>query len=868
MKKKIVTLSATMLLTLALGACGPKDNPVSSTVPTPPPSSTTPPISSGDPVVVETMPTYYKELNSGARTREFDSNYDVMIDDFSSETLKGSVNGEARQLKTNTLRVSLESSDVDNFPSTSDKSIYKQARKDDVNAYDEIGFRIRLVKGKLKLSDLVLGLRGDDAYNVFEVNVGETLNSDGDENSELTSEYSELRISPAMTLDGNEKYTTGADNQDTGVLVTSKIIGFHLMARGDVHAVIDIEEVYGYKGATKTVFEDFNHVKTNTANDGIWWCDSTGYIMQKSVYGTDGSYEVTTDEDISEFDNVVLSLTAAGKDMSLTPVYTSTVGTAVAFESLKDDENNAVVDPVNGCYGSYVINLENSGINKENLKGFKVSFTNEVSLSKVFMTNMEVPEATKTYPVLDTKNAVVFDDFNRTQNRFDTSYETGSTNAIVTEAGLNWAYTDASMTDYISVKDGAAVIDARNMTTDYVKIDEGSKVSVGNQHYMVVSLKAEEGADLGGLRIGYGTDTLWFNDWMAGQGLPSNSDLNNYHDANGFTWYVIDLKLINQVARDLMVIYYSGTGVVSIDTIFFCNGVDDIDALTPVSFDGETAKLIDTAANDGGFEYAWMSIGHIGGSRYVQIVAEGDGQTDLASFRMESTDAASNPIVFANAGLLKMYVGGALVDASYVMPAEETTLVIDLVESGWTNLEAEMTLCFGSWAKSYMNIKAVNRLLPEDTMVWIDAANAELKELAFPLVGSAPAHAYTYLGYNLGESKIKLSLRGDGQANLESFRLTFAENEDYTAFANSGALKMYVDGQAIDSTYVVPTEGVDIVIDLAESGVTNLFTNMILTLGDWGNPGTITVTAVQLQQNTRTIETIMGAVPPMATPNA
>ena len=58
-----------------------------------------------------------------------------------------------------------------------------------IQSYEGIGFRIRKVgEGTLDLGNLVLGLRGDDAFKVFELPLADAVNPDGEPLEELTEE--------------------------------------------------------------------------------------------------------------------------------------------------------------------------------------------------------------------------------------------------------------------------------------------------------------------------------------------------------------------------------------------------------------------------------------------------------------------------------------------------------------------------------------------------------------------------------------------------------------------------------------------------------------------------------------------------------
>lgn len=868
MKKRILTLSTALLLSMGLVACGtgttsekPSSQATSETQTSNPNTSseqvTSKPVTTngGGDVQQEKMPVYYKDLNAGARTRKYNADYDLMLNDFTSETLVGEISGDATQVKKNYLKVSIESSHEESYPNSDDKSIYKQARKENIASYDGIAFRMRLVKGKLPLENLVLGLRGDDSFKIFELKLSDALDNDGEAVKELTSEYQDIIVSPKMSLD--QEVYKNKDGSDTTTKVIDTIVGFHLYVQGDIHAMIEIESIYGISGATKTTFEDFNHVKTNDAADDTWWKDSTGYIVSKSVVGIEnGSYKLLPQQDVSEYANVVLSLTADSNKLSLVPVYENKDGTPIAWTALKDDQNTALVDPVNGCYGAYVINIVNSGINVEGLKGLKLVYETEVSLNTIFMTNMQEKEAATTFPILNTENAVVFDNFNRTQGQLDSSYDTAAVNPVVTEAGLNWAYTDAASVEDITISDGAAKI--KNTKQDFTKLDEGTKATVSNQRYMVVSTKVEDGATYDNFRITMSDKTVYYNDWYAAQGIKSSSELNPYVK-DGYTWNVIDLELMEWKADAKMVIYYTGAGTLSIDTIFFCDDINAVSSLVPTSFPGETAKVMDSTNSS----HQWLSAGLNSGSKYIQLKYVGNGQDDLASFRLESTGGENQPI-FANAGTLKMFVNGEAIDSTFVAPAEtETVMIIDLEASGWTDFNSEVTLVLGDWAKGYMDVKECNMLKPKEALAW---NNIAFDEASGNINVSASEHGFCYVGNFKDPKQLRIKFKGDGVVDLASFRLENTETHEFVA-ANSGNLKMYVNGEAIDSTFVAPADTDTVmVIDLAASSDVVFTSHFGIVFGDWA-PGCMKISKLEYAVDTNTPENIMNNVPEMYVPS-
>ena len=99
---------------------------------------------------------------------------------------------------------------------------------------------------------------------------------------------------------------------------------------------------------------------------------------------------------------------------------------------------------------------------------------------------------------------------------------------------------------------------------------------------------------------------------------------------------------------------------------------------------------------------------------------------------------------------------------------------------------------------------------------------------------------------------------GDGVATLETFRF---ESPDNDAIYANATLAMYVNGEKIAASYVIPAEGVVITFDLEESGWANLQTNINAVYGDWAPEtwGTISVSECEVYEET-SIASIMASL--------
>lgn len=149
--------------------------------------------------------------------------------------------------------------------------------------------------------------------------------------------------------------------------------------------------------------------------------------------------------------NVALSVKGDSTGLKVTPVKANgDEGTAVAWSELKDSEGKALPTILKNTYASYVVDIEKSGLGSD-VVGVKLSSTTEVSVNKVFLTDL-VDVVAQDYHAIERTG--VFDNFNRTQNSFTSDWDASATDPIVVNAGLNGcvSYNGAEL---ISIGNGA-----------------------------------------------------------------------------------------------------------------------------------------------------------------------------------------------------------------------------------------------------------------------------------------------------------------------------------------------------------------------------------------------------------------------------
>ena len=387
MKKKYLTLLSILAMAAGLAGCGENKKPTEKPTPTEPPVSDTSkktddvkpttteepvaefddlgPKLENDPIPAPTAdPAKEAEaLPEGAQVREFNSNFDQMVNDFSTALDAEKVSGATVKNDKPYLNVRVNSAN-EVFPHNEDASIYKCATGSyAIQEGYSIGFRMKLHDAKtVGLDHLVLALRGDDKLSTYQIALNNAKDPDGESLPALTGEYQDFVISPMATI-SNEltpyKDLSGGYSQTT---VLSMILGFHLYAAGNVDATIDIESVFLRKsGVADAVLDNFEHAKPNDGDPNLYWRDSTGTIIGRNVtVKGDGSYSETVDaEKVRK--NLVIN---AKGDSSTASVIFHNGETSVTktWAELHDSADAALPAVLKNSYSPLVINLANSGI--------------------------------------------------------------------------------------------------------------------------------------------------------------------------------------------------------------------------------------------------------------------------------------------------------------------------------------------------------------------------------------------------------------------------------------------------------------------------------------------------------------------------
>lgn len=816
MKKSLLFVSISLVALLGITSCNNNSNDSSSTSPvsssttvtssTTNPSSTTTPASSSS----STTPSEFEDdtpkpteenLPEGTVVRDYNPAFDTMVDDFSGETSTGTLSdtGATYQSKPY-LKVALHSkwdegttSDSERMvPTTPDRAIYKMATGTyDLVSMDAIGFRVRLAKGStpIALSNLIFGCRGADTVQVYPINLANAVDADSSPLEEIGYEYKDLMISVKNSVDDNVMYAN-PDGTASSLQVTSTMLGFHLYATGDFKGDIEIEEVFAIKGSTRTVIDNFNRATVGNGLENAYWAGSTGTIEgRRAVINEGGSYKVSK-ADATPAANVALSVKGDSTGLTVTPVKANgDEGTAVAWSELKDSEGKALPTILKNTYASYVVDIEKSGLGSD-VVGVKLSSTTEVSVNKVFLTDL-VDVVAQDYPAIERTG--VFDNFNRTQNSFTSDWDASATDPIVVNAGLNGcvSYNGAEL---ISIGNGALKLGA---TDDYINFVEGSKTGVEGAKYLVFRMKTEGTLDNFRIMVDNMSQPVYFNDWYAAPGTLSK-DTPYVDSASGYSLYVIDLEESGLGSmKDQITFFYTGTADLFIDEVFYAN---DMSRETEVV----SAKLneADLVADFSTGDYVYVGNCYVGDSDIVAVTLKGDGETTLEAIRFE----LGGKQAWFKDGIVDVH--GDLIDYTTALPTEDVTYYIPLRANGLEKGDGTLHIHAGAYngIKGSLTITALGtyNYVPNTKVVM-----AENKEVS--------NNAYNYIcgndGHIAGPKYLTMVVTGD----LSTMRIEDAAGNEW--WAKDGKI-ILADGSVLDASTPFAEE-TTIVIDLVATGLSN-----------------------------------------------
>ena len=552
----------------------------------------------------------------------------------------------------------------------------------------------------------------------------------------------------------------------------------------------------------KLYSDDFNRERVAAPADNVWWRGSNGEIVPRHVELKEGgAYAVENAQ--AALDKNYLALTARGElsDLSLVPLTNGIEGDPIAWGALVGKDGEVLINSTHN-YETVVIDLAASGVAAD-VTGFKLTTTTRVFVKGLFYSNLETIAAAEQWPYVDIANAIVFDDFNgRVQSDFHGDYELAITDPATVEAGLLYilSYNNGNL---VRIENNVMTFDATSLgASDYInlKIAAGPGKANEGRDYLVLSVKALEGATLDGLRIaGVSPAPTYFGDWKAAFGVPvpSLDNLGNYPyvDADGFTYLVIDLEHTGFDFADVIDIYYSGSGKLVFNSILFANA--------PAPYDLAKGLPVGDASNEvalgGGYAYTYG--GNVGENPYYALTLTGDGAVDLSSLRLAGSAGTS---WFKDGVILDPYGNVISVESVELLAGTPVQIVIDLIASGIGG--GDIHIHAGDAGEAAGTLTIGEKLAVPAS--WYEKV---VDSTAHTVTISAD-YAYGWgLDYANPGRYLVLEVTGDGVAGLGSMRI---ETAGATIYAHSLVLQ---NGDLLGD-YIPTVEGDTIVIDLIASG--------------------------------------------------
>ena len=737
--------------------------------------------SSSESEEIEHRAGYVKGLPDNAVLRVYDEEFDTMIDDFSSETLNGETTGTVHN---GYLSAVVDSEDA-NFPANIDKAIYKQAAEN-FGPATAITFTMRVVEGKLPLENLILAMRPTDNVDahVYPIRLSEALDDEGEPLPALTNEFQDFNVSLLNTLEEGTEVFPG-----TSLPVISENLGFHLYADGtkEVSAVLEIKKITRVKGSATADVDTFARNDFSKPNDmGSWWCDSaSGYIVRKGLELKGKSYTtpaLTTEQKAET--QLVLNINGDTSGTKIVPVKGSADGTAVAWADLKDKDGNAVVAAASGFYGPLAIDLEKSGLKGEDVTAYRIESTTKIELVQVFLSSFGVPEETPIAPVLDTANAVVYDNFNRER----TSAQVPTDWAEDVEGDLN-GWVSYSNKGALSM-DGENLVFAPKGEAGYTELTLGTKHHVEDHRYLVFEIKGSAD-DVDTFRVEINNRTaIWLNSSLAAKGLTSKEATASYPTEDGYKWYVIDLTQHEEHMENLINIYASNTETLYVKSIFVADDRNDMYEVADGNI--KTPSLPDLV------NYAEIADAQKVTSRFLRLDLTLD-EVRADSIRVQVGDKTK---WFHDADKLIARRGdtGALITADDILDGD-VTMLIDLAENEFTlDGTAKLIVHAGGGFTGGLTLTAVKLL----NAGWTSAFNiGGASEVAL-----TPSGPYAYGGkifiQHEGAKALRMKVAGDGTTTLGSYRF---EIDGMSAINNGKLIATRDDGTVVGADDIIPTAG-------------------------------------------------------------
>lgn len=761
----------------------------------------------------------------------YDGKYDVVYEDFDRADISDSVSTTTPNAvdlgETPHLHVEFAALEADTPIGEKVGQIYKNGSGSITNvSKGSLTVRMRAPDGNVNLSDLYLGLRGagnnsDDALvsKTFDVVTG------SEATATVSAEWANYTVNFAQVYEDDDKYPM----TNTSVTDTN-LEAIHIFAKDGVSGVLDIDYIsYGansylteFRGGTDSI-----QASAKYSDAGCYWADSRdGVIVSRNPKISDGGEMAVVNGSVGKYKYAVIE--AAG-DLDNLKVATTTDGTAWGEAAAYDKIGNSVL--LTG-----------------NETGFKFSYAGEgnVTVKRIFLTNNYVPDTAYAIPVIDASTAKVLDDFSVDQSGF-TGADDMNGRPETDAAGLYYRKS-WNNGDKITVKDGKLVLDATNLGNGLMDFRFQSK-STFEGKYLVMKMAVSDGANLNNFRFqlldendGTINDPVYANSLKAGYNFKTAllDESNPYKDGD-YYYVVVDIEesgLASKTGKYTgMLMYYNGTGKVSFDNIFFCNGIDvDIPDSENIVKDIHSENVINCAGAEG---YAYAGYAYIPNDGYGKTIAfditPAADDFDISSLRIEFEGVGTYWATANEAGSLKTADGKTLSELTYTKDVA-THVVVDLEKSGIK----------GEFMHSHWHVGDIGAFKVENITITTstpfykavdkdttkkDLANAltvknEAGDADFTLDFNPtdPGYAYACQVFgldDLGKSYDLLAIDFEVPAgtDLSGVRFAFTAGGVHWASENTEGALYLEDGTLLADTQFTAGEAKTVYIDIAKSGI-------------------------------------------------
>ena len=651
----------------------------------------------------------------------FDSKQDVLIDSFYHDTVKrelsatGAVDSEFSYAHLSTSHAT----------ASADNSMYKYAsgvEKKDATLFFEVK-----IDNEVDLSKLFFNVRGGgtgttDAWSTAPVALTGTINEDGVTNTAVTKgAWTTISISINNTFAG-ASYGAG------GGTASISVLGFSLFGDSTNTGFVDLRKV----SLDATVIDDFNRLGHEVPANA-YWSGIDGVIVKRHVTLTTGTYTFKHGSDI-DLENAIVSLSGDLSGMSVALVDAAgLVGDYVAFVNLQDRAGDGLPASL-ATYTNVDVNLANSGLVGE-FAGLSIKSTTELFINNFFASDCIVKTTETIYPGLNLDEASLVNDFNFVgSGPYNTAY--GEAPEAFKAHGINFLANYANA-DGVTFDGESMVIPALTGDQGYGSLFLGMARDPEIKDYLVIQVKADDGADFQNLRFnffGSQTAALWLKDAKAGFGLPTLSEATYpYVDADGFSWLLLNVAeneaLDPSKLNGEITVYWGHTaGTIEISSIFYADKAD-------LTYTGTVFNDESVAVGD------YVYVGYIEADvRYLELEflgGVGGGRTTTLAL-----EQAGMPAKYLKDGQL-IGVDGQALAPSEVAEGETLVLKIDLLASGFDTTKSEHY--HSHW--SAMGDVVVGALSLENRLAYTpDLTVTELIAAPVNLTALPAGTGYAYLG--------------------------------------------------------------------------------------------------------------------------